>query len=292
MQKNISSIINDDLFTGIYTREFINTRSLDDTALYNSLENTFFDAFSLIKEDRMQESISQFEYGEKMFPLESKDETFKLILKDTLYPKKAYWYYKTGNIKLAGYLTLKSIVTNQKIKEHTKVDLTVFIQIQQYQNIARIGFRTNHFSEGIMLNCKLLLFIITKKNVGIKYLSQFAFDDKKEESVLKCTMMYQIVYDTVKILSRLKNKRYLRSFMDFISNILVQFVPEYEGEYVLKDFLELISKPGFEIHQEETDHFIGKNQEALFPGTISILNLIRKLYENEKVVSEITDYKN
>lgn len=292
MQKNISSIINDDLFTGIYTREFINTRSLDDTALYNSLENTFFDAFSLIKENRMQESISQFEYGEKMFPRESKDETFKLILKDTLYPKKAYWYYKTGNIKLAGYLTLKSIVTNQKIKELTKVDLPVFIQIQQYQNIARIGFKTNHFSEGIMLNCKLLLFIITKKNVGIKYLSEFAFDDKKEESVLKCTMMYQIVYDTVKILSRLKNKRYLRSFLDFISNILVQFVPEYEGEYVLKDFLELISKPGFEIHQEETDHFIGKNQEALFPGTISILNLIRKLYENEKVVSEITDYKN
>ncbi len=292
MQKNISSILNDDLFTNIYTREFINTRSLDDTALYNNLENTFFEAFSLIKENRMEESISQFKYGEKMFPQESKDETFKLILKDTLYPKKAYWYYKTGNIKLAAYLTLKSIVTNQKIKELTTIDLPVFVQIQQYQNIARIGFRINRFSEGIILNCKLLLFIVTKKNVGIKYLSEFAFDDKKEESVLKCTMMYQIVFDTVKILYPLKNKRYLRSFLDFISNILVQFVPEYEGEYVLKDFLEMISKPGFEIHQEETDHFIGKNKELLFPGTISILNLIRKIYENEKVVSEITDYKN
>lgn len=292
MQKNISSIINDDLFTGIYTREFINTRSLDDTALYNSLENTFFEAFSLIKQNRMQESISQFEYGEKMFPLESKDEIFKLILKDTLYPKKAYWYYKTGNIRLAGYLTLKSIVTNQKIKELTKVDLPVFIQVQQYQNIARISFRTNHFSEGIMLNCKLLLFIITKKNVGIKYLSEFALDDKTEESALKCTMIYQIVFDTVKILYKLQNKRYLRSFLAFVSNILPQFVPAYDGEFILKEFLELISKPGSEVQVEEIDYFIGKNQDILFPGVVPVLTLIKKIYENEKVVSEITDYQN
>lgn len=291
MQKNISSILNDDLFTRIYIREFIDRRSLDDTALYNSLENTFFDAFSLVKENKTEESFSQFEYGEKMFPLENKDETFKLILKDTLYPKKAYLYYKTGNIKLAAYLTLKSIVTNQKIKEHTKVDLPVFVQIQQYQNIARICFRTNHFSEGIVMNCKLLLFLITKKNVGIRYLSEFTFDDKKEESALKCTMIYQIVFDTVKILYKLQNKKYLRSFLDFISNILTQFVPAYDGEFILKEFLELISKPGSEVQEEEMDHFIGRNEEVLFPGAILVLTLIKKIYENEKVVSEITDYQ-
>lgn len=291
MQKNISSILNDDLFTRIYIREFIDKRSLDDTALYNSLENTFFDAFSLVKENKTEESFSQFEYGEKMFPLENKDETFKLILKDTLYPKKAYLYYKTGNIKLAAYLTLKSIVTNQKIKEHTKVDLPVFVQIQQYQNIARICFRTNHFSEGIVMNCKLLLFLITKKNVGIRYLSEFTFDDKTEESALKCTMIYQIVFDTVKILYKLQNKKYLRSFLDFISNILTQFVPAYDGEFILKEFLELISKPGSEVQEEEMDHFIGRNEEVLFPGAILVITLIKKIYENEKVVSEITDYK-
>ncbi|WP_312900643.1 hypothetical protein [Chryseobacterium taichungense] len=291
MQKNISSILNDDLFTGIYTREFINKRSLDDAALYNSLENTFFDAFSLVKENKIEESFSQFEDGEKMFPMENSDETFKLILKDTLYPKKAYLYYKTGNIKLAAYLTLKSIVTNQKIKEQTKVDLPVFVQIQQYQNISRICFRTNHFSEGIVLNCKLLLFLITKKNVGIRYLSEFTFDDKTEESALKCTMIYQIVFDTVKILYKLQNKRYLRSFIDFISNILPQFVPAYDDEMILKEFLELISKPCSEAQSEEMHHFIGNNQDVLFPGTIPILTLIKKIYENEKVVSEITDYQ-
>jgi hypothetical protein len=291
MQKNISSILNDDLFTRIYIREFINERSLDDTALYNSLENTFFDAFSLVKENKIEESFSQFAYGEKMFPLENKDETFKLILKDTLYPKKAYLYYKTGNIKLAAYLTLKSIVTNQKIKENTKVDLPVFVQIQQYQNISRICFRTNYFSEGIKLNCKLLLFIITKKNVGIRYLSEFTFDDKTEEASLKCTMIYQIVFDTVKILYKLQNKRYLRSFLDFISNILPQFVPAYDGEFILKEFLELISKPGSEIQAQEMDYFIGKNQDVVFPGAIPVLTLIKKIYENEKVVSEIKDFE-
>lgn len=291
MQKNISSILNDDLFTGIYTREFINKRSSDDAALYNSLENTFFEAFSFVKEDKIEESVSQFEYGEKLFPMENKDETFKLILKDTLYPKKAYLYYKTGNIKLAAYLTLKSIVTNQKIKEQTKVDLPVFVQIQQYQNISRICFRTNYFSEGIVLNSKLLLFLMTKKNVGIRYLSEFAFDDKTEEAALKCTMIYQIVFDTVKILYKLKNKRYLYSFLDFISNILPQFVPVSDGEFILKEFLELISKPGSEAQLEEMDHFIEKNNEVLFPGTISILTFIKKIYENEKVVSEIKDFE-
>ncbi|MBV8327457.1 hypothetical protein [Chryseobacterium sp.] len=284
MQKNISSIINDDLFTKIYNREFINKRSLDDSILYNHLENTFLEAFDLIKENKLEESKTLFNNGEKLFPKKDNEDVFGLILNDTLYPKKAYLYYREGKIRLAGYLTLRSIITNQKIKEKSGVDLPVFVQIQQYQNISVICFKTKYFSEGIILNCRLLLFLFTKKDVGVKYLSHFAFTDKTEESGLKCSMAYQIVFATIQNLYRIKNKRYLYSFIEFVSNILSEFAPEFENEMVLKEFLETISQYDSEKYSENAADFIEKNKDVLFPGTTSILTVINKIYENEKVI--------
>lgn len=276
MKYGVPAIKNMDYFTNLYMREFVDDSDSDKKTKYNFLETSSYQAFCLAKNQKFEESFKEFENIEQLVCKENKEDYFTLVLLDTIFPKKAYLYYKGGNIEMAKYLTYKSISANQKIKIKKKSQLPTFIQIQQYHNLARIYFRDEGLSKGLQLSCKIVLFLLTQQDVGIKYLDNFLLKNKEEESVLKCNMIYQILFDIVQILKRSKNEKAKEIFSKYLNDILPFFTPIYKDEIILLEVLKTISLYSAENDdcKNYAEKTIAKYKNELFPHTDNILKLL------------------
>ena len=272
------NIINGDFFSGIYSREILAKVTCGDELLkYDYYESVFQHALNLAKSKKTEESVKVFEDGEKRLEKEKKGSDLNAVLLDTLYPKKAYLYYKLKRMSLARLLTYKSIITNEGLKRSGGYTFLVFIQIQQYHNIARIFFAESKLKEGIRLSCRLIWFLLTKEPAGVKYLDKIAHPVEEEESEMRCAMTYQVLFELLGILARMKNNVaiYLKSLIVFLKEIILYFNVSNEREHTLKNFLIVFS--GIDLQDRShyinaANHFLRTSKE-MFPNTEKVIKL-------------------
>ncbi|MEN2435892.1 hypothetical protein AAH994_10795 [Weeksellaceae bacterium A-14] len=276
MNLSVPAIKNAELFTNVYMREFVNDENDGLKEKYNSFENSSFKGFMMAKNSQFIESSIEFEKIESTIFQDDIRSDFLLVLQDTVYPKKAYLYYKQGKINLAKYLTYKSILINQYLKIEKKTQLPTFIQIQQYHNLSRIYFKNESFSKGLQLSCKILLFLFTGKSVGLKYLDDYALLDKVEESTLKCNMIYQVLFDVIQILNKSRNQNAKLIFTRFLYEVQPFFITTSDEEKILFDVLMVVAIYSQDISRfrMERENIVEKYGAKLFPNTEKILKLL------------------
>jgi hypothetical protein len=249
----------------------------DELLKYDYYESVFQNALNLAKSKRIEESVRVFEDGEKKLVNEKKGSDLNAVLLDTLYPKKAYLYYKLKRMSLARLLTYRSILTNEGLKISGGYDFLVFIQIQQYHNIARIFFAESKLKDGIRLSYRLIWFLLTKEPAGVKYLDKIAHPIQEEESELRCAMTYQVLFELLGVLARMKNDvaLYLKSLIVFLKEIIQYFSACNEREHTLKNFLIVFS--GIDLQDRShyinaANHFL-RTTKDMFPNTERVIKL-------------------
>jgi hypothetical protein len=273
-----NNIASEDLFSGIYSREILAKVACGDELLkYDYYESVFQNALNLAKGKKIAESVRVFEDGEKKLVNEKKGSDLNAVLLDTLYPKKAYLYYKLKRMSLARLLTYRSILTNEGLKISGGYDFLVFIQIQQYHNIARIFFAESKPKDGIRLSYRLIWFLLTKEPAGVKYLDKIAHPVQEEESELRCAMTYQVLFELLGVLARMKNDvaLYLKSLIVFLKEIIQYFSACNEREHTLKNFLIVFS--GIDLQDRShyinaANHFL-RTTKDMFPNTERVIKL-------------------
>lgn len=272
------NIISEDFFSGIYSREILAKVACGDELLkYDYYESVFQNALHLAKNKKIEESVRAFEDGEKRLGNEKQGPDLMAIMSDTLYPKKAYLYYKLKRMSLARLLTYKSIITNEGLKISGGYNFLVFIQIQQYHNIARIFFAESKLKEGIRLSYRLIWFLLTKESAGVKYLDKMEHPVEEEESLLRCAMTYQVLFELLGVLARIKNGvgLYLKSLIVFLNEIIQYFSACNEREHTLKNFLIVFS----DIDLQDRSHYINaanhflRTTKDMFPNTERVIKL-------------------
>lgn len=247
---------------------------------YNYFDSSFFKAFMLAKEKKVEESRSLFDEAETKLANEGLHYYPKYLYLGTFLPKKAYWHYKNARFDMARYLTIKAILVNEKLKTEKGWNFLVFAQVQQYHNLSRILIAKKKITESIILNARLIWFLITKKTSGLKYLNSISLQSNKEESVLRCAMTYQVLIETIQLFSKLKTSlnNYLEPFLSYLKELVPQFKVENENERVLKNLLSLFSKLNLadrSIYKKEVDKFLlnAGGLLTLFPNTGNTLKL-------------------
>lgn len=272
------NIISEDFFSGIYSREILaKVACADELVKYDYYESVFQNALHLAKNKQIEESIRAFEDGEKRLGNEKQESDLMAVMSDTLYPKKAYLYYKLKRMSLARLLTYKSIITNEGLKISGGYNFLVFIQIQQYHNIARIFFAESKLKEGIRLSYRLIWFLLTKESAGVKYLDKIEHPVEEEESLLRCAMTYQVLFELLSVLAKIKNGvgLYLKSLIVFLNEIIQYFSACNEREHTLKNFLIVFS----DIDLQDRSHYINaanhflRTTKDMFPNTERVIKL-------------------
>lgn len=278
MDTAANSIDNQDFFSTIYSREILGKVACgDELSKYDHYESVFQHALNLAKSKKLEESARAFDEGEQTLENEKKGTDLSAVLMDTLYPKKAYLYYKLKRMSLARLLTYKSILTNEGLKISRGYNFLVFIQIQQYHNIARIFFAESKLKDGIQLSYRLIWFLLTKESAGVKYLDKIEHPVQEEESQLRCAMTYQVLFELLGVLARMKNNvaLYLKSLIVFLNEIILQFNVCNEREHTLKNFLIVFS--GIDLQDRShyinaANHFLRTSKE-MFPNTEKVIKL-------------------
>lgn len=247
---------------------------------YNYFDSSFFKAFMLAKEKKVEESQTLFDEAEIKLANEGPHYYPKYLYLGTFLPKKAYWHYKTARFDMALYLTIKAILVNEKLKTEKGWNFLVFAQVQQYHNLSRILIAKKKITESIILNARLIWFLITKKASGLKYLNSISLQSNKEESVLRCAMTYQVLIETIQLFSKLKTSlnSYLEPFLSYLKELVPQFKVENENERVLKNLLSLFSNLNLADrsgYKNEVDEFLSNagGLLTLFPNTGNTLKL-------------------
>lgn len=272
------SIANEDFFSGIYSREILAKVACgEELSKYDYYESVFQNALNLAKRKQLEESIRVFEEGERKLEKEEKRSDLGAVLSDTLYPKKAYLYYKLKRMPLARLLTYKSIITNEGLKRSRGFNFLVFIQTQQYHNIARIFFAESKLKEGFQLSYRLIWFLLTKESAGVRYLDTIEHPVQEEESQVRCAMTYQVLFELLGILARMKNNVafYVKSLIVFLKEIIQYFDVSNDREETLRNFLIVLS--GIDLHDRShyinaAHHFLQTSKD-MFPNTEKVIKL-------------------
>ncbi|PSL31008.1 hypothetical protein [Chitinophaga ginsengisoli] len=272
------NIASEDFFSGIYSREVLAKVACgEELAKYDYYESVFQHALNLAKGKKIEESVREFEKGEERLSAEKKGSDLNAVLSDCLYPKKAYLYYKLKRMSLARLLTYKSIITNEGLKISRGFNFLVFVQTQQYHNLARIFFAESNVKEGIRLSYRLIWFLLTKESAGVKYLDKIALPVEEEESQLRCAMTYQVLFELLGVLARMKNNvaLYLKSLIIFLEELIQHFNVCNEREHTLRNFLIVFS--GIDLHDRSryinaANHFLQTSKD-MFPNTERVIKL-------------------
>lgn len=272
------NIASEDFFSNIYSREILAKVACgEELSRYNYYESVFQNALNLAKSKQLEESISVFEAGEKRLANEKKGSDLNDVLSDCLYPKKAYLYYKLKRMSLARLLTYKSIITNQGLKISRGFSFLVFIQIQQYHNLARIFFAESKPKDGIQLSYRLIWFLLTKESAGVKYLDKIAHPVQEEESQLRCAMTYQVLFELLRVLAKMKNDvaLYVKSLIVFLKELIQQFSASNDMEHTLRNFLIVFSDIDLQDRSRyinAANHFLETSKD-MFPNTEKVIKL-------------------
>ncbi len=272
------NIASEDFFSNIYSREILAKVACgEELSGYNYYESVFQNALNLAKSKQLEESIRVFEEGEKRLANEKKGSDLNAVLSDCLYPKKAYLYYKLKRMSLARLLTYKSIITNQGLKISRGFSFLVFIQIQQYHNLARIFFAESKPKDGIQLSYRLIWFLLTKESAGVKYLDKIEHPVQEEESQLRCAMTYQVLFELLRVLAKMKNDvaLYVKSLIVFLKELIQQFTASNDMEHTLRNFLIVFS--GIDLQDrsryiDAANHFLQTSKD-MFPNTEKVIKL-------------------
>lgn len=272
------NIASEDFFSSIYSRDVLaKVAHGEEVSKYDYYESAFQNALNLAKSRKIEESICAFEEGEKRLVNERKGSDLNAVLFDCLYPKKAYLYYKLNRMSLARLLTYKSIITNEGLKISRGFNFLVFIQIQQYHNLARIFFAESKLTDGIRLSYRLIWFLLTKEPAGVKYLDKIEHPIQEEESQLRCAMTYQVLFELLRVLARMKNNvaLYLKSLIVFLKELIQHFSVNNERENTLKNFLIVFS--GIDLQDRSNyinaaNHFLQTSKD-MFPNTEKVIKL-------------------
>lgn len=272
------NIASEDFFSGIYTREvLLKVAAGDELSRYDYYESVFQHALNLAKKKDLEESARTFEEGERQLGSEKIGSDMNAIFRDVLYPKKAYLYYKLKRMSLARLLTYKSIITNEGLKRSGGYGFLVFIQIQQYHNIARICFAESKLKDGMRLSYRLIWFLLTKEPAGVKYLDKIALPVQDEESQLRCAMTYQVLFELLGVLARIKENvaLYVKSLIAFLKEAIQYFSVCNEREDTLKNFLVVCSYMDLydrSHYVNAANHFLGTSKD-MFPNTEKVIKL-------------------
>ncbi|MCF6402939.1 hypothetical protein L3C95_08650 [Chitinophaga filiformis] len=278
MNTAMYNIASEDFFSNIYSREVLaKVARGEEFGKYDYYETVFQNALNLAKNKKLEESIRVFEEGEKKLGNENKGSDLNAVLFDSLYPKKAYLYYKLKRMSLARLLTYRSIIANERLKISRGFNFLVFIQIQQYHNIARIFFAESKPKDGIRLSYRLIWFLLTRESAGVKYLDKIAHPVPEEESQLRCAMTYQVLFELLRVLAKMKNDvaLYLKSLIIFLKELIPRFNDCNEREHTLKNFLTVFT--GIDLQDRSryitaADHFL-RTSKDMFPNTEKVIKL-------------------
>lgn len=274
------SIWDTDLFCKVYYRDLIDIH-LDEQQKnsYSYFEGLFHQAFLLARKKEFEASNALFEKGEAELSAYDSKSIFGMLLQESRYPKKAYYYYKVNNFKTASYLTFKTIAANEYLKINLEAGFLVFVQVQQYHNISRILCRMNEHQSAIILNNNLLYFLIYNQPSSLKPLKTIIHEDNTERSTLVCAMAYQIILDTLLSIYNLPSGKVqtdqLDAFANFITVLSLTFNPVNEQEWILLDFFRLLpylNLNDLATYEQKLDIFL-TNHTDLFPLTEKILKI-------------------
>ncbi|SHM72003.1 hypothetical protein [Chitinophaga sp. CF418] len=272
------NIASEDFFSNIYSREILaKVARGEELSRYDYYESVFQNALNLAKSKKVEESVRIFEDGEKRLENEEKGSDLNAVLFDCLYPKKAYLYYKLKRMSLARLLTYRSIITNERLKMSRRFSFLVFIQIQQYHNLARIFFAESKLKDGIRLSYRLIWFLLTKESAGVKYLDKIEHPVQEEESQLRCAMTYQVLFELLGVLARMKNDvaLYVKSLIVFLKELIQHFKDCNEMEHTLKNFLIVFTDIDLQDRSHyinAADHFL-RTSKDMFPNTERVIKL-------------------
>ncbi len=271
------TIVNGDTFTELFHNKVLTKYlTLAEQKKYRYFEEGFFKAFSFAKDGEYGESERLFAVGERELQKVDKRSTIGTIFLDTFYPRKAYFYYRTGEFERSVLLTKKSIIINQYLKVTLGADFLVFVQVQQYQNIARIFNKSERWGDAMLLNFDLLKLLLLKENLKNRFLQIKWLD--QETKLLGHVMAYQILFDMLLFLNKMTGSRrmsFLNHFVSLIDNLWRRYRPESIEGIVLRDFLytlRFINSDHRSTYSEKVKVFL-TNKENLFPYTASVLTL-------------------
>jgi hypothetical protein len=272
------NISGEDFFSGVYSREILKKVARgEELRKYDYYESVFQNALNLAKSKQLEESVRIFEDGEKRLENEKKGSDLNAVLFDCLYPKKAYLYYKLKRMSLARLLTYKSIITNERLKISRGFNFLVFIQVQQYHNLNRIFFAESKLKDGFRLSYRLIWFLLTKESPGVKYLSKIEHPAQEEESQLRCAMTYQVLFELLRVLAKMKDDvaLYVKSLIVFLKELIQHFSANNDMEQTLKNFLIVFSDIDLRDRSRyinAADHFL-RTSKDMFPNTEKVIKL-------------------
>jgi hypothetical protein len=278
MHSSAYNLTSDDYFSRLYTREVLSrVADKEEMVRYDYYESVFQQALNLAKKKQMEDSVALFLEGEQKLAEERVNGSLNALMWDCWYPKKAYLYYKQKRMSLARMLTYRSIITNERLKRTGGFNFLVFIQIQQYHNIARIFFAESKLAYGIRLSYRLIWFLLTQQSVGVKYLDKIDHPVSDESSQLRCAMTYQVMFEMLGVLARAKNNvaHYLKSLIIFLQEIIPFFNAGNEREYTLRNFLTVFT--GIDLEDRSryisaANHFL-QTEKDMFPNTEKVIKL-------------------
>lgn len=273
----------DDLFTQIFHRDLIR-KYLDEEQQnkYAYFEGLFFQAFQYAKKKDFENSRLLFEQGEtELFSL-SGNGAYGSILYESNYPKKAYYYYKTGKFKSSLLLTHKTIIVNEYLKMNFDAGFLAFVQVQQYHNISRILYTLKDVRASLKLSQDLLLLLMLNQRTELKRIRTIVHHDENEMSHLKCGMSYQIIFDILVSVHSMAEGTVKKERLEFLARLTTyiweRYEPNHPNEEVLKDFLNLLAflnSGNSSAYAEQASHFI-QTHTNLFPSTDKVLKLFLK----------------